>query len=65
MEMLAKFHSRLLEVRTKQATAVHVDQKEEVEGVGGKDEDAETRKRRAEESTEGEGDDPALGDSTW
>ena len=63
MEMLAKFHSRLLEVRAKQVSTTHIDQNKEVEDV--RKEDAETRKRRAEESTEGEGDDPALGDSTW
>ena len=62
MEMLAKFQSRLQDVRSKQASAIHTDQKKEVEEVDRK-EDTETRKRRAEESIEGEGDDnPPLDD---
>ena len=64
MEMLAKFQSRLLKVRTKQDDVTDIDQRKEVEEVGGK-EDAETRKRQAKESPEGEGDDPALHDSSW
>ena len=64
MEMLAKFQSRLLGVRARQASVTDSEQKEEVEEVSGK-EDAGTRKRKVEESAEGEGDDPAHDDSTW
>ena len=64
MEMLAKFQSRLLGVRARQASVTDTDQKEEGEEVGGK-EDTGTKKRKVEESTEGEGDDPAHDDSTW
>lgn len=64
MEMLNKFRSRLAEVRTQQSISTRSDQEKEAEAIGGK-EDAKTRKRKAEESTVGEEDDPALGDSTW
>ena len=64
MEMLAKFQSRLLGVRARQASVTDTDQKEEGEEVSGK-EDAETRKRKLEESAEDEGDDTAHDDSAW